>query len=179
MARRLPFKTRQIRRHGIPACERNGHIAQEMSSHDLVFVLFHQTKTEVEYPNGLPIVDLGSEIYEGEPGPGVRDTTVLGFLRGKSAIVLVDVVNIDGRSLRATNWESRLEALRLLCAGFSERGNRVYPLARTWRRGLMRAYDEVVAEKGAGLLFRMAGRAQVVLCTDENREIDSPVGEGQ
>lgn len=169
MARRLPFKTRKIQRREIPAYERNGYIAQEMSSYDLVFVLFHQTKTAVEYPNGLPVVDLDDEVYQGEPGPGIRDTVVLGFARGKSAIVLVDAVSIDNRSLRAAKWQDRLEALRLLHAGFSERGTRVYPLARSWHRGLLGAYDDVIAGKGAGILLRVPGRAQVVLCSDESQ----------
>lgn len=177
MAKKAPFKSRKIHRREIPGYERGGSVAQELTGRDLLLVAFHQTKTEIHTVNGLEVEGLAPELYDGEPGPGVRDTVVVGFARGRSAIVLVDVVTIDGRSMRGKSWKDRMEALRLLCAGFSEDGGRRYQLARTWNRGLLRAFDEVIKGGGAGLLLRVPGKAQAIMCLNEDEQTDSSVGD--
>jgi len=164
MARRVPFKTTPVTRYQLPGYERKGCVAQERVSGDLVFVIFQQTKTEVETITCLPVLNLAKKLYECVPKPKISDTIVVGYPKKTSRIVLVDLVMIDGKSANGKSWRDRLHMLDVLVSGFDSNGRDTFPVARQWSRGLMRAYDEVIEDNGVGLLVRIKGKAEAFMC---------------
>ncbi|TRO55182.1 hypothetical protein E2P64_07560 [Candidatus Bathyarchaeota archaeon] len=168
---KLPFNYTLIERGELPALERKGCLAQEMIGKDLILVVFHQTHTECISLNDLPIPKLEKK-FKKVPRPGIDDTIVVGSLRKLSEINLVDVLTIEGRSARGKHWSERLEMLRLLCDSFSEEGKKQFPLARQWDRGLLKVFDEVVESSGSGLLIRVPGKPQALLCTPKKKQKD-------
>jgi len=163
---KLPFKQSSIRRWELPALERRGCIAQEVIGKKLILVQFHQTHTECIFPNDLPIPRLEKK-FRTVPRVDIRDTIAVGFLHKLSAISLVDILTVDGRSVRGKRWPERLETLKLLHDGFNDDGKKKFPMAQQWERGFMMAFDELSAGNlGGGLLIRVPGKPQALLCME-------------
>lgn len=156
-----------IQRYELPGYERAGWEAREIAGKDCVLVAFDQTKTTVTLTSGLPVLGLRESMYEGSPGPGIRDTVLLGFVRNTGCVVLVDAIQIDGKRITSKPWPVRSEMLRLLRLGFDAERQAVYEISRIWRRGLMRAFDAVVKEGGEGLLLKHSARSDEILCLKE------------
>lgn len=168
MQRYVPFSGKKlIQRRELPSYERRGWEAREIAGRDCVFVSFEQTRTSVSLISGLPVASLSSPMYRGEPGPGIRDTVLVGFVKSESCVVLVDAVQIGGKRVTAKLWPDRAEMLRLLHLGFDEEMASLYPLSRIWTTGLVRAFDNVVSVGGAGLLLRHTAKPDDVLCLME------------
>ena len=164
---KLPFKHASIKRWELPALERKGCLAQEVIGKKLILVKFNQTHTECMFPNDLPIPRLEKK-FKVVPRADIRDTIAVGFLRKLSEINLVDIVMVEGRSVRGKRWSERLETLRLLYEGFNEKGKKQFPMAQQWERGFMKAFDDIVARKnGGGLLIRVPGKPQALLCVEK------------
>jgi len=162
-----PFQHSPITRWELPALERKGCIAQEVIGKKLILVHFHQTHTECTFPNDLPVPRLEKK-FKTVPRVDIRDTVAVGFLQKLSEISLVDILTIEGRSVRGKRWPERLETLRLLCDGFNENGKRKFPMAQQWEYGFMKAFDDVSANrKGGGLLVRVPGKTQALLCVEK------------
>lgn len=175
MKRYVPFSGKKlIQRYELPSYERNGWEAREVAGRDCVLVAFDQTKTSVTLASGLPVTGLSEAIYKGEPGPGIRDTVLVGFMKDSHCVSLVDAVQIDGKRVTAKTWAIRSEMLRLLHLGFDQERAVVFPLSRQWKKGLIRAFDSVVSEGGAGLLLRHPVKPDEVLCLEATDATASP-----
>lgn len=161
---KIPFKTISISRHELPSYERKGCVAQEMMGKKLVFVKFHQTKTEIVFQNDLPATNVEKKLTSCVPRSMIAETIVIGFPQKWEKIVLVDILAAGGKSVRGKTWEERLEMLRLMYSGFSDEGKKKFPLAKQQKRGIMKMFDEVVANGGNGLLLRLAGKSHGMFC---------------
>ena len=161
---KTPFKKISISRHDLPSYEWKGCLAQEMAGKELVFVKFHQTKTEIVFQNDLPATNIEKKLKRCVPRSMIAETIVIGFPQKWEAIVLVDILAAGGKSVRGKTWDERLEMLQLMHSGFSDEGKRKFPLAKQQKRGVMKMFDDVVANGGNGLLLRLPGKSQVLFC---------------
>lgn len=159
----LPFKIGMLNRYELPSYERKGAVAHELFDPNIVLVKFSQTKTIIESSAGLPVMSLHSDVYKTIPRAGIKDTIVVGSVGG-DAIWLLDVVSIEGNSVKGKSWRERLELLKNLCDGFSTKGVKVFPRAKVWNRGLMKAHKSVMDRGGAGLLVRLPAKTKAFIC---------------
>lgn len=151
-----------IKRAELPAYERRGALAQEILG-QRVTVAFHQARVDVEMVDGGFPAGLGNEFTGLRPG--IADTVVLGSLSaGRDRVSLFDVAMIERRSRRGWPWRERLDLLEALWSRLPSEVKQVYPLARTWHRGLLAAFDEVNRTGGLGLLVRIAGDSKTLMC---------------
>lgn len=159
-----PFAVKAIKRRELPSHERAGCLAQEMAGSDLLFVTFHTSRTDVQLISGLPAPGASQELFECQAGLG--DTVALGSLQEPERVILLDVLMIEKKSQRKLGWMARMEALAQLWERLSVQARERYPLARRWTRALLRAFDEVQDQGGAGLLLRQSGKPGAIQCTE-------------
>lgn len=162
MSRKKFFSMKEITRRELPAYERHGVIAQEVAGPELLFIIMHQTRTDLETAG-----EMAAEVPQGlrEARSGVSDTVLVGSVSGAGTAPLVDILMLERKSHRGKPWKERLKTLCSLHSRLPEDVQAKYPLAREWNRGLLRAFDEVVGDGGLGLLLRVDGKAQAVLCS--------------
>jgi hypothetical protein len=156
-----PFKTKKITRRELPSYERKGCLAQELAEEELAFAIFHSSSTDIERLSGLPVM-ANKELLQCRVG--IEDTVVVGGLRdGK--MILNDLLMLEQRAQRKFPWKQRLEILQMAWKRFPEDVQVLFPIARTWGRGLLKAFDDVQKGGGAGLLLRVPGEAEAIQCT--------------
>jgi len=150
----------RIVRGQLPGFERRGCIAQEVYG-ELVTVTLHTTCVDVEHLNGV-----AAEVPEDKRKlhPGVSDTILLGSVQNEGRVHLLDILMHSQHSCRGYGWKYRLELLSDLYSQLSDDFCEQYCLAVVHERALMRVFDRVVEDGGAGLLVRTSGYAIGVLC---------------
>ena len=162
-----PFsKAKDITRHEIPSYERKGCIAQQMANDSLVFVIFHQTRTDFEYENELPVGELGEPIKNCVSG--IWDCTAVGYVINKSKVSLVDILVVNNKSVRALSWKDRFSLLRdLYDTMVPDVKKKHFEIARQYERSLMKMFDKEISAGSCGLLLRMPGKHKVYMCRKE------------
>jgi hypothetical protein len=96
---------------------------------------------------------------------GISDTVMLGTLSlDKKKVWLIDVLMVDRKSIRGKSWSGREAALGAVCARLKGEAGKRYVLAATWNRGLMAAFDRAKESGGIGLLLRVDGGQEIILC---------------
>jgi hypothetical protein len=151
----------RIERWELPAYERRGCVAQEVPGKEILVITLHQTRVDLETSGGVA-AQVPSKLRSVHPG--VSDTVLLGSLYDSGHVALLDVLMVNQKSYRGKSWKDRLDALVSLCASLPRAFNDEFWIAGTYTYGLMRVFDRVVEKEGLGLLLRIEGKPQAILC---------------
>lgn len=150
-----------IGRRELPAWERKRAQAQVVIGPEILVITLHQARVDLETAAGVP-ADVPQALRKVEAG--VSDTVLLGSHQGGS-VALLDVLMVERRSYRGKSWKDRLAVLSKLYDRMPSRFKASYRLAEIKRRGLMKAFDEVESQGGAGLLLRVDGQSKAIFVT--------------
>lgn len=152
-----------IARRQLPSYERRGAIAFEVLG-ELAVVTFHDSLVDVETLYGVPI---GVPDDVRSVHASISDTVVVASYRsGCRVLPMLDLITSNRVSQKKKSISERHRALRQIAEHhMSDEAREVFPLAREWPGGLLRAYDEVSAD-GGGLWLHVPGEAKNVLCME-------------
>lgn len=156
-----PIPMKEIERRELPAYERRGCVAQEIPGKEILVITLHQTRVDIETVAGVA-AQVPSKLRSIHSG--VSDTVLLGSPYKDGNVALLDILMVNQKSQRGKAWKDRFAVLDDLYEKLPDDFTDEFYIARDYSSGLMKVFDQVVEKGGLGLLLRIEGKPQAILC---------------